>query len=181
MNKDIESHAEEVRKYKERMTLLFGLTEPQFVWHLPYLDWKINNKNPVFSRFKSIGSSAQLGINGLVGTSVSDQPFELVNKSTITDQWDGRTVKNTSLDPFSVHRCGKGFAINIGLVGDFKSLGSSDREDFVKECVDWVVTTSASDAGTRPEVGGSVEAVKVKDNLTLVQTVFHVIQALPLF
>ncbi|HBF33728.1 TPA: hypothetical protein DDW35_04120 [Candidatus Sumerlaeota bacterium] len=182
MNKDIESHAEEVKKYKERMTLLFGLTDPQFVWHLSYLDWKVSNKNYILSRFKNVQSSANLGINGLVGTSVSNQPFELVNSSSITDQWDGRTVNATSIDPFSVHRCGRGLAINISLVGDFKSLGSSDREDFVKQCADWAVTTSVSDpVGTRPEVGERIEIVEIRGRLTFVQRVLAVIRSLPLF
>ncbi|MBN2064190.1 MAG: sel1 repeat family protein [Sedimentisphaerales bacterium] len=158
MNNDIKNNPAEIERYKQKMTELFGLKDPRFIWHLGLKDWKINSNYPGLDFIAAGTITKTCGINGLVGDYVEGQAFELVDDQ-LTDQWDGRSVARKELNPFTVYRCGKGLAVNMGIVGEFKNIGFPDRDDFVKYCVDWVVEHGGLDRTV------ASEPVKVRESV----------------
>ena len=137
MNAVIRSNPEEVEKYKDRITLLFGLKRPQFVWHLSNVKWKLKKNHPIFDYLNKDDMIVSAGINGLVGYNEGEKTFELVDDE-ITDRWNGRKVSRNELDVFSVHSYGNGLVVNLPLLGDLPSYGMRDQFHCVRHCVDWV-------------------------------------------
>ncbi|MCX7047778.1 MAG: hypothetical protein NTX50_20120 [Candidatus Sumerlaeota bacterium] len=114
MNDDIARNGDEVRRYKDRMEILFGIEDAQFVWHLGEMPWRVAQEHPLLGPAKK-GDTLSFGVNGLVG---NNAPFNLlIKEKDVREDWDGRTVKAGDMNPLTIHYLGRGTTINCGLCG----------------------------------------------------------------
>ncbi|MCX7046333.1 MAG: hypothetical protein NTX50_12715 [Candidatus Sumerlaeota bacterium] len=129
MNDDIARNGDETKRYQERMEVLFGIENADFVWHLGGIKWRVDQPHPLLGKYKK-GDIVSMGVNGLVG---NNAPISVVQAiSDVTEDWDGRTVKNAYLNPLTIHRLGRGTAVNCALSGQF------GNKDTCRRYVDWL-------------------------------------------